>query len=406
MRNSHAPARPRARSALPSLFAALCLAGATTTARPGAAAGLDAFGEDAPRLVEPRIGGPAALDGADLVPSLLPVGLGVPDRSLAALVTAALDTAAASAGSGPARAAAPKLGAIVSGLTWRSGASCGPGAFETWRGRKLDVTAVSVGRRDWATMIRNIGEPTFKANATAVPQLVIILPMLPVSAFKQFAACAAGDFDARYRAIGGALKQAGAGNAVLRLGWEANIGSRSHPWGYDTAADAKGYVKCFRRAAGVLKSVAPGVKIEWSNAKAGEPPFSLLAANPGDDVTDLWGLHYYNVDGQFNTQKAWDEFYVKTRLGGPQGLGAWLTEAKKRGKKLSVPEWGITKRDLTAAVADGPLYIQNMYNTFKANAATIAFENYFNCKDVHQIHPRTLFPKSSAQYRKLWLQGR
>jgi hypothetical protein len=128
-------------------------------------------------------------------------------------------------------------------------------------------------------MVRNIRAPAFRAAATATPQLVIILPLLPVSEAKRFAACAAGNFDARYREIGSALAASGAGNAVLRLGWEANIGSRSHPWGYDTAADAQGYVRCFRRAAGVLKLAARGVKIEWSNAKAGKPPFSVLKRN-------------------------------------------------------------------------------------------------------------------------------
>jgi hypothetical protein len=181
-------------------------------------------------------------------------------------------------------------------------------------------------------MVRNIRAPAFRAAATATPQLVIILPLLPVSEAKRFAACAAGNFDARYREIGSALAASGAGNAVLRLGWEANIGSRSHPWGYDTAADAQGYVRCFRRAAGVLKLAARGVKIEWSNAKAGKPPFSVLNANPGDDVVDLWGLHYYDANAQFRTQRLGHVLRADP-LGGPQGFGPG-SRRPGAGKKL------------------------------------------------------------------------
>ena len=149
------------------------------------------------------------------------------------------------------------------------------------------MAAVSVGRRNWATINDRLRGAEFRAAAAATPQLVVTLPLLPVNVAKQFAACARGDFDYRYRDFGMLLSQAGAGGAVLRLGWEANIGSRSHPWGYDTAADARGYVQCFRRTVAQLKSTAPKVKIEWSNAKAGKPPFSVLNANPGDDVVDL-----------------------------------------------------------------------------------------------------------------------
>jgi hypothetical protein len=232
------------------------------------------------------------------------------------------------------------------------------------------------------------------------------LPLLPKTHPKQHAACGKGSFDAFFRQFGGLLVQAGAGSAILRLGWEANIGSGSHAWGIDTAADIPAYVKCFRRAAAQLKLTAPGVKIEWTNAKASSLPVSDLAANPGDDVTDLWGLHYYDANAQFKTQQAWDTFYVQTRLGGPQGFGTWLAEAKKRGKKLGVPEWGVWSRQISAAEADNPLYIQNMYKTFKANAATIAYENYYNCPLVHRLHPDTQFPKASARYLKLWSEGK
>lgn len=63
-------------------------------------------------------------------------------------------------------------------------------------------------------------------------------------------------------------------------------------------------------------------------------------------------------------------------------------------------------RSITPAKADNPLYIQNMYKTLKANAATIAYESYFNCPIVHRLHPDTPFPKASVAYRQLWSAGK
>jgi hypothetical protein len=298
------------------------------------------------------------------------------------------------------------LGPIVSGLAWRSGASCGSPEFEAWRGRRMDVTAIGIRQRSFELMAASLQDPVFRARVASTPQPVVNIPLLPKTEFKQHAACAAGRFDAPFRQLGGLLVQAGAGNAILRLGWEANIGSGSHAWGIDTAAEIPNYVRCFRRVAAQLKLTAPRVKIEWTNAKASNLPVSVLAANPGDDVTDLWGLHYYDVNGQFRTQALWNAFYQSTRFGGPQGIGRWLAEARAHGKRLGVPEWGVWNRSVAAAAADDPVYIQNMFRTFLTNATTIAYDNYYNCPTAHRLHPDTLFPRSSALYRQLWTRGR
>jgi hypothetical protein len=46
-----------------------------------------------------------------------------------------------------------------------------------------------------------------------------------------------------------------------------------------------------------------------------------------------------------------------------------------------------------------------MYQFFKANAAKIAYENYYNCADVHQLGTSTQFPNASAMYQQLWSAG-
>ena len=76
------------------------------------------------------------------------------------------------------------------------------------------------------------------------------------------------------------------------------------------------------------------------------------------------------------------------------------------GKLLDVPEWGVWARHTTPAASDSPVYIQGMYQFFKANAAKIAYENYYNCDAIHQLGTTTLFPNASAMYQKLWSAGR
>lgn len=403
---SRAPRGVAVASLVAALWGAAVPAGG---ARAAGAEDLDLAGAGVEfRALDARAGDAATLRPGDLGSLLRGRGLlgGDARRVSPAVFVPAVPSPAWSTSVVPAAAKAVTLGPNVSGLRWRSGASCGVGAFETWRGRRLDVTGTGIRQKSFELMLASLRTSEFKAVVTATPQAIVNIPLLPKDKPKQFAACAKGSFDTFYRQMGGLLVKAGAGQAILRLGWEANIGSRSHPWGIDTAADIPNWVKCFRRAAAQLKLTAPGVKIEWTNAKASVLPVSDLAANPGDDVTDLWGLHYYDANAQFRTQAAWDTFYSQTRFGGPQGMGTWLAEAKRRGKLLGIPEWGVWAREVTAAEADNPLYIQNMYKALKANAATIAYENYYNCPLAHRLHPDSPFPKASAAYRRLWLAGK
>jgi len=57
-------------------------------------------------------------------------------------------------------------------------------------------------------------------------------------------------------------------------------------------------------------------------------------------------------------------------------------------------------------VADDPVYIANMYKFFKTNAASIAYETYFNAMpDQHLLCPTTRFPRAAAMYKLLWNLG-
>jgi hypothetical protein len=198
---------------------------------------------------------------------------------------------------------------IVSGLAWRSGASSNvDGTDETefgeWRGRRVDVHVLFVEHDDWAQMTRFLTGSFFRGRVQQSPQPVVSLAMMPRSERKQHAACARGEFNARFQEFGRNLNAAGAGNAVVRLGWEPNLGSGSHPWGIDSRREVQGYKDCFVQLVRALRSTASGIKIEWANARKYRTTVPAMLTYPGDAVVDIWGLHYYD-NPPTTSQRAW-----------------------------------------------------------------------------------------------------
>src|SRR3954453_9409766 len=174
---------------------------------------------------------------------------------------------------------------IVSGLPWGSGMSCAGAPQEAWRSRKLDVTVIFIPSDSWSTMLDRPKTAYFKSKLVLAQELVISMPMMPNTEFKHHAACARGDFDGYFRQMG-ALLDANpvTARAVIRLGWEFNRGSRSHPWGIDTAGEIPDYVKFFRREAAALKSAAPRLRIEWTLGRYTSAGMTsdILTSYPGD----------------------------------------------------------------------------------------------------------------------------
>ena len=235
----------------------------------------------------------------------------------------------------PGRVAASALTSeIVSGLQWRSGAAGTSVAFGTWRHRALDVLVLYVPHQDWYGMSAYFQGKTLKNLSRWTPQTVVSLPMVPGSAKGQFAACAVGAFDSYYRQFGRLMVLDGAGQAVVRLGIEPNVGSIVHPWGVDSVDQIPDWVGCFRHEAAALKAVAPSLKIEWTMAKRGKLPVNALSLYPGDDAVDLFGVHYYDTGPVKSTQALWDRYYQATLYGGPWGLGTWLARPRPTARDL------------------------------------------------------------------------
>ena len=397
------PRRPRARAELSrtcALLAAGVLAG--LLGQPGRA------GAAGPPAMEPvPAAAPlAALDVLGAAPAapartelaLLDLAAGV--EPLSAHLQSSPAPAVTAAAAGPA-----SFGVTASGLSWFSGAT--DGGFQClaqMRHRALDVEHVYVAPQTFTDMVQNTGSwvPRYASKA---PVFMVSLALLPKANKSQFSQCAAGAFDGYFRQVGANLRQAHARAVIIRLGWEANIGSDSHPWGVDSPAQVPTYKACWRRAATQIKAGSGNtVLMDWTSAKKTDNT-SLHVADmyPGSDIVDIIGVHYYDSGPEKNTQALWNQYYSATFGPNPWGIKPWLDFARAHGKRLGVGEWGVWDQGQPAAQADDPVYIDNMYKFFKANAGSIAYETYFNAMaDQHLLCPSTRFPKAAAMYAKDW----
>lgn len=318
----------------------------------------------------------------------------------------ALAVAVAAVVAAPSGASADVSWGAKSGLSWGSGANGGASELESLRGRKLDFRTMFVSKRNWSDMVRDAG---YARNVVSSGSRVIVaMGMMPATHGGQHNQCAAGQFDSYIRAFGRGLVNANAANAVLRLGWEANrVGG--FPWA--VTGDGSSYKACFRRWVSVLRST-PGQRfvIDWNMGQKGRFAHPLDRMYPGNDVVDVIGVQFYDRCPPFRSNSDWSERYKKTRGGNPYGIGAWLTYAKSKGKRLSVPEWGIggPRNICPEPGIDNPFFIQKMHEFLRTNAGSIAYEAYFNGHGgpagggSHKIAPASYNPKSAAAYRSLW----
>ncbi|MGH3565067.1 MAG: glycosyl hydrolase [Pseudonocardia sp.] len=233
--------------------------------------------------------------------------------------------------------------------------------------------------------------------AAGYPTLTIGIAMLPTVEQSSFAQCATGSYDRYFRDVGSSLVRLGRGEAIVRLGWEAN----GDWYAWSMGDDVDNYKACFRREAQAMRSTAPDLIIDWNMNKESKMSSSVADAYPGDDVVDIVGVDFYDMYPGYSDQAAWDGDYMATQNGGPRGLGTWLEFARSHGKKLSVPEWGLNTG--TGGGTDSAFYIEAMHKFFVANSADIAYETYFNLQSPgFMIYPAGINPDASATYQDLW----
>lgn len=299
-------------------------------------------------------------------------------------------------------------GGARSGLPWASGANGGMAELESHRGRRLDFRTMYVSIDNWTNMIRDTAYA--RKLAAQGSNIVVGMGMLTQTHRGQHSQCGSGSFDSYIRSYGAGLVNAGEPDAILRLGWEANR-MGSFPWA--VTGNGSSYKACFRRWVSILRSV-PGQRftIDWNMGQKGTFPYHVDQMYPGNDVVNVIGVQNYDRCAPVRTEADWNKkINATSKAGSPNGIGSWLKYAKGKGKRLSLPEWGIGgPRDICGQPGiDNPFFLQKMHNWLRQNAGSIAYEAYFNShgsssasKGSHKLAPASHNPKSAEIYRSLW----
>ncbi len=123
------------------------------------------------------------------------------------------------------------------------------------------------------------------------------------------------------------------------------------------------------------------------NVKNGPDSVDATRAYPGSAYVDNVGVDAYdNGYGVSGAQARWNQI-----INQPDGLNCWLRFARRHGKPLSIPDWGIGN------AGDDPYYVQHMYDWTKASR--VGFESFF---DYRGLLTSGSYPLAAAQYQKLW----
>lgn len=267
--------------------------------------------------------------------------------------------------------------------SWRSGVrnNDATSGFASWRATPLGVVTGWINwKNGWTGMYSYASGSAVRQIRSRSSNVSLGHGLFPSDG--NLAACASGQYDDEHRTVASRLAANGAGDAEIRLGWEAN--GDWYPW---TAAGkpADQWKQCFTRVANAMRSAAPNLRIAWHMGKKGRIDVRTIYPD-GAPITHISLSHY---------DDAYDRFGYETYLGGPWGLRAWLSFARSKGKKLAIGEWGVGR------AGDNPQYIQDMYNFLKEAGSSIAHESYFNTGE-YQLYPVGRNPKSSALYQQLF----
>lgn len=305
-----------------------------------------------------------------------------------------------------ARAQASGLIPSLSGLPWASGGrDLDPQSFIAFRSRAMDVLMTYSKKETWAE-IRTSGTANYKrllgppGNRPEV--IVVSYPLFPVEQNPRdhgsdlWQRGANGEFDMHHDAAAASFMQYSQ-TLIFRPGWEWNVAGFA-PWTCTDVALAQHYVTYFRRIVDRLRARLPNCKIDWCSGKKGRTNASLDNWYPGGDWVDFVGHDKYDWYLPTRNQAEWDADYNSLYLGGPRGIGSWLSYAKSKGKKLSVSEWAIVSNDPNGG-GDNAYFVQKMYRFFEANAADIGYECYFNATIRHRLQDN---PAASKKYRYLY----
>ena len=305
-------------------------------------------------------------------------------RSAILLVVIAILTTFSLAGAASASTPAPPAIGVYTGPA----GTAAHGSFSAWLGTEatyaLDYVDDAQSWTNMASFSDWMLDPWASwVRAKAGRRLVISVPMLNQASSGKLADGANGAFDAYFATLAQEIADKGLGEAIIRLGWEAN--GDWYPWKAST--DPEAWKAFFRRIVGVMRAVQPQVAgqprqafeflLNYNRGTSGTA-IRFDTIYPGDDVVDMLGLDVYDhkwMDTTSAPDVRWNEV-----LHGEMGLDQFKAFAAAHGKPMSIPEWGLAQQgiDDNGGVGDNPYFIDRIADWFAENPAALRFQSYFN----------------------------
>ena len=217
-----------------------------------------------------------------------------------------------------------------------------------------------------------------------------------------------GAFDDDYRYVASTLVESGYPNAIIRIGWEFDVGSM--PWSANGNCGL--YSAAYRHVHDVFRSVSKKFRYDWTGTSLFFPTLADCAY-PGNSYVDIVGLDMY--DQSFDAPTDPDTLrWVNPTLVFKQSVLPLLefqrTFARAHGKQVSYPEWSLSGGGEQEGVrhgGDNPVFIKGMYawmNSLpKKGRGSLAYNAYFNV-DTTSDGPHRLeaFPESWHVFAELF----
>jgi methionine-rich copper-binding protein CopC len=287
-------------------------------------------------------------------------------------------------------------GKVLSGVVIRGGTSAA-NSFGAWRGAPVTAVVDYTGTDSWASITNVAGQGLTGYWAGETAHRVWSVPLIPSDGSSSLETAATGAYNSKYAKVAQDLIAGGDGNATIRLGWEM-----TGDWfAWSGVKDPAAFAGAFRQAVTAMRAV-PGAHFtfDFNIAMGYVDPTPMY---PGDAYVDIIGADNYDTSWAWNYPpsdhvQSWNQILTEN-----WGLN-WLSSfAAAHGKRMSMPEWGVSYRCDGHGGGDDPYFMDQLHNWFATH--DVAYEAYFQVDDSSCNRFRLdsgLFNNAAKEYQKLW----
>ena len=278
--------------------------------------------------------------------------------------------------------------------------------FELKTGRSFDCVEVfndaAADWRGWERPYflnhpdRDFAWPDWVARKPDRRRLVVAQSLIPDDAPRDWRERGArGQYDAHARRLARNLVARGLGSSVIRLAHEPNGDWYRHTVG-NRPAQQRAWRLYWRRTVRAMRSV-DGSKFvfDW-NINSGYRPIPFERYYPGDDVVDVIGVDFYDDGERIPRRAGAARWRAQWREKG--GLRAAMIFARRHGKPVSIPEWGLLSR-AGDGVGDNPDFVRRIAALSRRDG--FAYHSYFDAPGMRgDVIGLAAAPRALAEYRR------